>query len=95
MSFLVDLQVQFYYTIVGKAFDFNEMVGADDLFKSGSQFRGFEFQNTDAVAHLFLGSAQVSDLRQPDHPAASEHEGSHDDARAHLGGILRQVCLRQ
>jgi len=31
MSFLVDLQVQFSNTVMGKAFDFNEMVGADDL----------------------------------------------------------------
>ena len=37
----------------------------------------------------------MSDLRQPDHPAASEHEGSHDDARAHPRGLLRQVRLRR
>ena len=35
----------------------------------------------------------MSDLRQPDHPAASEHEGPHDDARAQPGGLLRQVRL--
>ncbi len=41
-----------------------------------------------------LGSTQVPHLRQPDHPAAAEHEGAHDDARLDARRVLRQVHPR-